>query len=347
MTEIEQHIKHVEGMYHAPGTTDAYKIGARQWERFCARYAIPTHQYTEANIIRFLAWLDMTIKGGIGASTAKNKIYAIKEYAYQEHQHYLRVDRTNANALSRFRKSLGIKKPPTNGSDPITRRICLKLITQIQQQPGLQQWEKQTQKTLMILAFSEIKRGEEYIQSKRNQRGLHHGDLAIRTDPETQKEYMIWTRQTGKTHRQGSAANPLQSVIVCKCEKWGPTMCPLHETMKLIRMKQENEIDTSPTAALLIRKSKTGAMIPYNPYTAGDLLKRMAKAAGLDKEATKQAIYTLHGFRKGGAMQAVQDGLATSTIMKQADWKTARMVAHYNRQIPTEMHAQNMINKYF
>ena len=168
----------------------------------------------------------------------------------------------------------------------------------------------------------------------------------MQNDKEQGIKCMTWTRKTGKTYRQGSDENPLESVVVCKCKRWGAEMCPFHELGKLTQYKQRAGISTEPDQPFLVRKGKTGKIIPYNAYTAGALLKRLAKAAGLTGKTCKETVYTLHGFRKGGAIQAVQDGLPTSTIMKQADWKTARMVAYYNRQIPTEMHATNMTNKY-
>ena len=78
---------------------------------------------------------------------------------------------------------------------------------------------------------------------------------------------------------------------------------------------------------------------------AGNLLKRMAKAAGIG-QGPNDPPYTLHGFRKGGAIQATKDKVPTSAIMKQADWKSSEMVHYYQRQINIDDHATNLMHAY-
>ena len=63
-------------------------------------------------------------------------------------------------------------------------------------------------------------------------------------------------------------------------------------------------------------------------------------------EDTTDTQYSLHGFRKGGTMQAIKDGMDITSTMKQADWKTAEMVIHYTKNTPIDMHANNVINIY-
>ena len=45
-------------------------------------------------------------------------------------------------------------------------------------------------------------------------------------------------------------------------------------------------------------------------------------------------------------MQAMHDNIPRSTIMKQADWKTDKMIERYAKKTSINMHARNMINKY-
>ena len=93
-------------------------------------------------------------------------------------------------------------------------------------------------------------------------------------------------------------------------------------------------------------KGKQRTLTPYNKYSAGDLLTRMVREANLKNLDTTNTKYSLHGFRKGGAMQAIQDGMDITSTMKQADWRTAEMVIHYTRKTPIGMHANNVINIY-
>ena len=220
----------------------------------------------------------------------------------------------------------------------------MKLIAAIDTEQ-IPEWLKQTQKTMMILAFSEIKRGGEYTEDKKNGRGLYHKDLTRKYDEKSDQHYLIWTRITGKTHRAGSEKYPLQSVIVCKCNRWSPKICPYHNMMKLYRLKMEHNIPSQPKDAVFLW-IRNGKITPYNKYSHGKLLKRMARKANININQGKETKYSLHGFRKGGCMQATIDGLPTSTIMKQADWKTADMINLYNRLIPIDMHLQNVIKPY-
>ena len=109
-------------------------------------------------------------------------------------------------------------------------------------------------------------------------------------------------------------------------------------------LKRINGIPTGSDDHVFVYEDK-GETKPYNAYKAGHLLKRMVKAAGYPQGANDPK-YTLHGFRKGGAIQATKDGIPISTIMKQADWKSGAMVNHYQRQINIDDHATNLMNKY-
>ena len=298
-------------------------------------------------MIRFLAWLSLNTKDGIGETTAKNKVYAIREYAYQEYGDQIHVDHKSAPILGRFRKSLGKAKPATGGSDAVTLWDCYKMIQVIQNDQTIEAWEKQTQQTLISLAFSEIKRAGEYLSDSKTGRGLHYKDMKWRINAMTGKPYIIWLRLTGKTHQQNTPRDPLESTIVCKCKKWREIMCPYHNVMKIVKIQTETQGLPKPSDPILIRKApKTAKKYPYNEYTAGRSLKRLAKEAGLITDAAKEAVYTLHGFRKGGAIQAVLDGNDDSTIMKQADWNSARMIQHYQNKTPIDIHALKMIRNY-
>ena len=124
----------------------------------------------------------------------------------------------------------------------------------------------------------------------------------------------------------------------------GSTICPTHNLEALQDAKQRAGIPTGPNDDIFVIKEK-GKIKPYNKYMAGHLLKRMVKQAGYQQGANDPK-YTLHGFRKGGAIQATKDQIPISTIMKQADWKSGQMVQHYQRQINIDDHATNMIKRY-
>ena len=346
MKQIEQKILEITDNYHAPGTKGAYQTGAKQWIQFCDIYHIQHHQYSEANIIKFLTWLYLNEKDGIKKETAKGKTYAIKEFAYQTYGEIIEVDRKNAFSIARFKQSLEYINPAGDGATPITMDKLRKLtIAAMKEQEP--EWIKQTNKTLMIIAFSEMKRAGEYTLDKQNNRGFYHGDLFLKTDAKTQQNYLIWNRRTGKTYRAGSDEKPLQSAIVCKCKRWGKSECPYHNMMKLIIIKNKAGISTARNQPIFMYlKGKQRTLTPYNKYSAGDLLTRMVKTANLKDLDTTNTKYSLHGFRKGGAMQAVQDGMDITSTMKQADWRSAEMVIHYTRKTPIEMHANNVINIY-
>ena len=332
--------------YHTAGTKRTYEVGIRQWIQFCDTARIPETSYTEQNLIRFLTWLDMTIPTGIGAETAKNRVYAVKEYAATKHGEIIHVKEDRAPKLARIRKILGHQKPATDGSDPILLEDCIAMAKHIQTQK-IPDWQKQTQKTLIAYAFGEMKRANEYVNTRDTKRALKHGELQTTTDRKSGKSYIICARITGKTHRNGTKSNPLQSAIVCKCRSWSPYICAYCNLTALIRIKKESGIPTDPEQAVFVRPLKTGKLTPYNEYKASALLKRLAKETGLyEKDKTKEAKYSLHGFRKGGTIQAINDDIPRSTIMKQADWKTDKMIERYAKKMPVSMHANNMIEKY-
>ena len=342
-SQIEKRRREIEGKLHAEGTKKAYRTAAKQWEKYCRTFKIETRQYNETNLIKFLTWLEITNEDGVKPSTVKNKLYGVREYAYQKYGDLIEVDKKNMYRLSRYRAGLAIENPASKGSEPITLPMCRKMITAIDQQPK-PEWEKQTEKTLIILGFSEIKRAGEYVQDKQTNRALQHGDLTPRYNQEMKQTYYAWKRTDGKTNRDASEQTPLYSALVCKCKAWGYTMCPVHNILTLIILKQRAGIPTGATDHILV-KEQNGQIKPYNKYMAGQLLKRMVTAIGIG-QGTNDPQYTLHGLRKGGAIQAKKDGVPTATIMKQADWKSSEMVHYYQRQINIDDHATNLWNRY-
>ena len=220
----------------------------------------------------------MTSKQGIGESTAKSKVYAVKQFAYQEYDIDLKVDKDNAMRLARFRKSLATRKPATEGSDPITYDDCTKMIKHIQLQP-IPEWQKQTQITMISIAFGQIKRATEYVQDKKGEKGLNHGQLTLRKDPTSGRMYLAWNRIKGKTHQTGTIRNPLQTAIVCVCNKWRREMCAFHNYAQLLNIKKINDIPTGPHEPVLIRLATNGNKYPYNEYTANQLLQKLIKSA--------------------------------------------------------------------
>ena len=332
--------------YHTAGTKRTYAVGQRQWIQFCDELGITDRAYTEQNLIRFLTWLDMNVPEGIGGETAKNRVYAVKEYAVQQYGDIIQVKMEEAPRLARIRKILDYQKPATDGSDPIMIEDCIAMIKQIQNQ-NIPDWEKQTQQTMISYSFGEMKRAHECVSTRDTKRPLKHGELQLTIDPVTKQPYMRCVRITGKTHRKGTRSTPLQSAIVCKCKKWPKPLCALCNLIKLTKLKQENGISTDPSQPVFVRPLKTGRMTPYNEYKASALLKRLAKEAGLyEEDTTKDTKYSLHGFRKGGTMQAIHDNIPRAAILKQADWKTDKMIERYAKKTPINMHARNMINKY-
>ena len=73
--------------------------------------------------------------------------------------------------LSRYRAGLAIENPASKGSEPITLPMCHKMIKGIDQQP-MPEWQQQTEKTLIMLAFREIKRAGEYVEDKQTKIAL-------------------------------------------------------------------------------------------------------------------------------------------------------------------------------
>lgn len=76
-----------------------------------------------------------------------------------------------------------------------------------------------------------------------------------------------------------------------------------------------------------------------------NLLKRMVRNAGYP-QGPNDPTYILHGFRKGGTIQATLDKVPISTIMKQADWKSVGVVFHYQQMIDIKSHVMNIMNVY-
>ena len=312
---------------------------------YCEKFSISTKQYTQDNLCNFLTWLDIITPGGIKESTAKNKLYAIRECAYQEYNQQINVDNEHNHMLARHRRGIQILNPATQGSKPITMRMCKDMIRAVRQQK-IPEWEKQTQQTMFAIAFGETKRAGEYLMDAVNNRQFNHGDLEPMMEVETGEIYYCWTRIKGKTHREGTRRNPLESAVICKCKKWGAILCPKHNIEKLTTAKIAAGIQVTANSPVFLYTNKK-QIKPYNKYKAGALLQRMAKAAGYKtKDEKGDNIYSLHGFRKGGAIQGIIDGVPVSTIMKQADWKTERMVYYYNRQKDIDQHAINMMQAY-
>ena len=343
MKQIKQRRTEIAKKYHATGTTKVYQTAAKQWKQFCELYKIHKRQYTEANLCLFISWLDIKLEDGIKPATVKNKLYGIREFAYQTYGDILEVDNKTMTILARFRKGIAVHNPATNGSAPITLEMCKILIQTIDAQQ-IPEWIKQTQKTIIILAFSEIKRAGEYLIDYVTNRSFKHGNLTPRYHHATKQWYLDWKRKDGKTHREGSELNALHSALICKCNRWGNEMCPVHNTQKLMILKKIAGIPVGPNEHVFVYE-EGGEIKPYNKYKAGHLLKRMVKEAGYP-QGPNDPKYSLHGFRKGGAIQATKDGVPISTIMKQADWKSERMVHHYQRQINIDDHASNLINRY-
>lgn len=208
----------MQNSYHILGTTRTSGVGQKQWIRFCDHVNIPDRAYNEDNLMRFLIWLDTTIPGGIEGQSAKNKVYAVKEYAALTYGDIIQIHQEAAPRLTRLRRILNQKKPPTDGSDPSLIEDCIAMIQQIQKAP-ITEWEKQTQQTLISFAFGEIKRANEYVTTKDDKRPLKHGDLQETTDPITKQKYEICTRIKRKTHQNINAPN-------------GPHQCARHVTSK-------------------------------------------------------------------------------------------------------------------
>ena len=112
----------------------------------------------------------------------------------------------------------------------------------------------------------------------------------------------------------------------------------------MMRLKEQYQIPMKSSDDIFVYTNE-GQIKPYNKYSAGKLLKRMVKAAGYPT-GPNDPKYSLHGFRKGGTIQATIDKVPTSTIMKQADWKSESMVHHYQKQINIDLHSSNMMNVY-
>ena len=343
MQQIRKRQKEISRKFHAEGTTEAYETAAKQWIEFCQTYGHHTREYHETNLCLFIIWLDLKTEKGIKAATAKNKLYGIREFAYQTYNDLIEVDHRTMSRLGRLRKSIAIHNPATNGSEPITMEMLQQFINIIDMKP-IPEWQKQTEKTMLIIAFSEIKRSGEYVMDDKANRSFKHGHLTQRYNMDTHRMYLDWKRKDGKTNRDRSESNALHTALVCKCKKWGSTICPIHNLEKLIKEKQKAGIPTGPNDDIFVVKEK-GKIKPYNKYMAGHLLKRMVKEAGYP-QGPNDPKYTLHGFRKGGAIQATKDGIPISTIMKQADWRSGRMVQHYQRQINIADHATNLISRY-
>lgn len=108
-----------------------------------------------------------------------------------------------------------------------------------------------------------------------------------------------------------------------------PDLCPVARVERwLAAMWKEGWLTkTSAAEAFLFPRSKAELALSVRPAQVARLVKRCAKAAGLDPKTVAG-----HSLRAGACTSAVRAGVADSVIQQHLRWRSPAMIAVYRRE---------------
>ncbi len=324
-TQINEQIKKNFNNRHAIGTSTNYNGTIGHWTIYCELQQKPKKDFSEWNIRQFLAWKQ--IINGIGWSAMHGHKYAIRDHAKTLG---FNIDVSAKGMPKLYDDIIGEKrrKPSGPGSKPVDRTMIKRFYRINRDDPSMNERDTLIWEAILALGHDAIKRGSEITYDDVLEQGIELNKFefqipfdgnALDCKQWTKSKYCTYNRNKGKTYQFGAK---LTAVLICNCFS---KVCALHALIKLIEYKINNR-DSDLNRIFQLTNGKS-----LNKYALAQGFRKLTKACGF-----QPGEVTPHGARKGGAQQAIRDGLPAPYIMKQADWRTEKSLNRYNSNVQDE-----------
>ena len=262
---------------------------------------LKTDQY---KLREFLTWKNWNYKGGITKQTARNYLYALRDWLFS-FGISISVDATSNPLLGAFLNGLDRLKPPSGGSAPVDFDVIKLFYAELDDKI----YDNCVWRAIYAFGHNAIKRPSEYTTDKPLVGALQWNGISWKLPEPVDVHFCTFNYFKSKTNQLGRAE---WAVLICMC----PNPCALHELYRILCVRE----DLDPSLPIFIFKN--GKILDYNKLRnkTSYLIKKL-KLVNLD--------ITPHGMRKGGAQDFIARGVPPALIMSQASWKSLSTLQLY------------------
>ena len=282
-----------------------YSTGWRSWVSFSKLYNLPVGAPTQESLLAWAAYLVQT--RNIRAQTIRTYAYGIQSELKARHK-TLRISARDMPVFHAFLHGRSRQKPPKSPKHPITNRIISIWFNSLKKS----KWDNVVWRTYAAISHNSIRRNAEMARCDINGISFKMFLWSSGTYKPRMGKYEKWVCLFFNKSKMNTTGRPQVALMPCKC----PNICAMHE------LEQLSFLCPSITPNGRVFKFTDGSVLNYAKSLKW--IKERCKETGMDP--TK---FGTHGFRSGGAIDQMDQGISTNTIMQQAGWASIRSLKRY------------------